>query len=148
MLFRSKDINDYTKDLLNFVEKCYNMVKVPLTLWIDPAADDFYTVAQKFLQLRAPEKCIVNKSPGGKSTEIEHRISVMNLMLGADFIRIDESCTYLIKALDLAEYTKHGKRLDNTTTHYTDALDSFEYSWVHLIDILRDLVLQGLQYKE
>ncbi len=143
-----KVIDDYSKDLLHFIDKCYNMAGSPITVIIDEAASDFYDVVNELAIQYLPHKCVVEKTSKRKWNEIIHRISVTNLMLGSDFIKIDESCEYLIKAIDLAEYDKKGKILDNTTTHFNDALDAFWYIWLHMLDDIRNMILQGVTYKE
>ena len=143
-----KEVTDYANDLLHFIAKCYNMVNVPITVIIDEAAGDFISIAKQLVNTRLPGKAIVKRTVKNKQNEIIYRISVMNLMLGSDFLKIDDSCVNLIKAIDLAEYDKKGKRLDNTNTHYNDALDAFEYIWIHLITQIRKLVLQGIKYEE
>ena len=91
---------------------------------------------------RLKGKCIVQRIVKNKSNEIEKRISTTNLMLGADFIEIDPSCTYLVKALDLAEYDKEGKPKDDTKTLFTDALDAFYYSWIRNLTHMRNIILR------
>ena len=92
--------------------------------------------------------CIVKRTHKNKSNEIINRIAVGNLMFGSNYIQIDKSCTNLIKFLDLAEYDKKGKLLDDTKTHYNDAGDAWFYTWIDLINEIRKIILSGSQYQE
>jgi PBSX family phage terminase large subunit len=143
-----KVVNDYAADLLQFVIECYTISQAPITVIIDEAAGDFYDIFNSLAMLRIPNMCIVETTHKNNANRIHRRISVENLMVGSEFIRIDQSCKYLIKAIDLAEYDNKGERLDNTSTHFNDALDAFEYVWIHLIDDIQNLILTGVKYQE
>lgn len=135
-----KDINDYTDDFFEWITKHYSKFRKRITVYVESASNGvtFY----KLLKKRAVELGIrwlmfklVNKAKRlqTSSSAIKERIDTYNIMLGADFIRIEQACRNLIMASKKSVWhDDKEERLDDKSVDI-DSLDSFEYSWVSLI---------------
>lgn len=143
-----KDINDYKEDLFLFLKKAYDKYNQSLYVNIDSAALAFYKIVKKEQAIKRFTFCNIHKTNKkkviNKNGGIESRILLTKLLLGANALKINSDCKELIEVLELAEYDSNGKRKDDGTFNI-DILDSFEYSFLKLIDKIYNRILRGKQ---
>lgn len=138
--YSEKDINDYVDDFFTWIEPLHEKFKRTFKIFVESASNG--VTFFKLLRKRAEEKGyrwlhfrLVNKTKRMHTSKsaIKERIDALNLMLGADFIRIERAAKELVLAIKKAVYDDDKEeRLDDGTTDI-DSLDSLEYSFVHLI---------------
>lgn len=138
-----KDITDYLEDFFVFVheikEKFNLNERRRLKVELESATHGrtFYKLIKarcKREHINWLEPKLVDKSPqmGGKGS-VRERISTMNLMLGADFVRIDQNCTELIKAIKRAEWLPDKEERKDDSTTEIGPLDAGEYAYIRHI---------------
>ncbi len=141
--YSDKAIDDYENDFVDFAIKWYLKIKKPIYVYTEI---NLYRLLRKDIRLRG--KCIINKAVKKPEYEnkkaIQARIDIMNMMLGANFVRIDKSCKQLISSLNNTPYDDKGVRLDNTTTD-VDSLDSMEYGYVPDMPRIRNKIMREVQ---
>lgn len=146
-----KGIEEYTEDLLAFMQSAYDMFGKFMTLEIDSANKFFWSYVGKeklrkgmgFFKVIPTDKT----AKGEKEHDaIEERIKTANLMFGADHMIIDPQCKPLIKAIEGSERTKDGGRLDDGSVD-VDSLDSWEYSWMQDIMTIQNAILRRKGYQ-
>ena len=140
-----KDINEYVDDFFEWITKHYSKFRKRITIYVESASNGvtFYKVLKKRamqLGIRWLIFRLVNKSKRLHTSKsaIKERIDVYNVMLGADFIRIERQCKNLVLATKKSVWKDdEEERLDDKTVDI-DSLDSFEYSFVNRIpDIIK-----------
>lgn len=138
-----KDVNDYCTDFFKFANDCYTKFGKRILVQIDSASLSFYKVLQRqqsILNVNYIALKKVNKKKSlSKKGNIESRIMLTNLLIGAKMLTINKSCTELIEAFENCEYGNIGERIDNGTFNI-DSLDSFEYSFNEFMQELNNAV--------
>jgi hypothetical protein len=140
-----KDINEYSRDLIEYCEEMYNLYGLRVDVYIDPANLSFKNLFEKikqlqgksFIQIKQFNKLKIDKK---EKNGIQERVNIMNLMLGANYIKINPELTELIKAIEHAEYDNNGDRLDDGSFS-VDNLDSFEYGWKTHIPTIKKIII-------
>jgi len=135
-----KDINIYADDFFTWAQPHFEKLKKTMLVFVESASNGvtFYKVLKKrAVELRVNwfSFKLVNKSKRlhTSTSAIKERIDAMNIMLGADFIRIDASCKELVLAVKKSVWRDdREERLDDKTVDI-DSLDSLEYAFVGLI---------------
>lgn len=132
-----KDINDYVVDFFNFANKCHDLVKRPIEVYIDSADKQFRQLVVRgrasrgYNWLLTGNSASVNKVKENikSSSAIKERMDFDNVLFGTNSTAISdgEDCKPLVNAYEEAMYNDKGDRLDNGTTNI-DSLDSSEYS--------------------
>lgn len=142
-----KKIYDFVKDAVEFIQYIYNNNgNNTFEFFVDSSANanDFIEILENELHKQRMYYVQISKVSKTEDTEIERRISTTNLMLASGFLEIDESCHYLIKCFDVAEYSeKTGVYKDDTKNFYTDAFDGFMYAILHQLSEFRSWILSG-----
>ncbi len=141
-----KSINDYVDAFLMFAKEVYDKYEIPLSIYIDPANLSFKQLIEEksmsneysYIMVERLKKTKRNKK---SKDAIQERVDFTEIMLGAKYVKIDESCDELIKAFYEAEYNKKGDRADDGTSDI-DSLDSFEYSWLMDMNFMREIILR------
>lgn len=135
-----KDINDYADDFFIWAQQHHNKFQRRIDVYVESASNGvtFYKVLKK----RAVEFGVnylsfklVNKSRKLHTSKsaIKERIDTLNIMLGAEFIRIERSAKELVLAIRKAVWKdKTEERLDDHSVDI-DSLDSLEYAFVGMI---------------
>ena len=136
-----RDILNQADEFALFAKECHDLVDGEwITAYFDNASN---TIGfHKICKSREPLWLDCKRVNKNKSNEIERRISVENLMFGSGYTSIHESCKFLLKAIDLAEYDKRNKRKDCTKTLFTDAIDGWEYGFIHKLVQIRRTILE------
>lgn len=144
--YDEKEINAYGKEFFNWVKGIHERFPHIIQVKVESAShgNSFYkhirNVANKkgisYLKISLVNK--YKKDPTSKTAILE-RIHTLNIMLGADFIRIDEGCKKLIKAIMNAVWEKDDVRLDDTTVDI-DSLDSLEYAFLDEILNIKKII--------
>ena len=145
-----KGLEDYADDFFEFMEEYWDEFGKPCKVYVDSAAKHFWSYLKREKVRRGIGRFTIhptNKTAKLKKSDsaIEERISTTNIMFGANWLIIDESCKELIKAFDECERNKHGDRRDDGTTDI-DSLDSFEYSWMQDIVAIQNAILRQRGY--
>jgi PBSX family phage terminase large subunit len=130
-----KDINDYVVDFFKFAEYMYKKYGKRMLVQVDSATLSFFTVLKRHqgkhnVHYVAIEKVVKTKRLDKKGN-IESRIMLMNMMLGAGVYTINEECDnalILCESFENAERGNDGQRVDNGTSNI-DSLDATEYSY-------------------
>lgn len=140
-----KTIEEYTADFFQFMEEATLEFNKPIRVFIDNAEKTIIEYWKREQMRRRARGFIIeraNKQPRlDKKEAIEERIKTLNIMCGAEYVEIDASCTRLIKAIQMAERDKQGKRKDDGTTD-VNSLDAFEYSWLDDIPMIHNVILR------
>jgi len=135
-----KDINQYADDFFFWAKQHFEKFNRRISVYVESASNGvtFYKVLKK----RAVELgvnwfkfMLVNKAKRlhTSTSAIRERIDALNIMLGAEFITIDNTCKELVLAIKKAVYMDDKEvRLDDKTVDI-DSLDSLEYAFVGLI---------------
>ncbi len=139
-------INDYVDAFLMFAKEVYMKYEIPLSVYIDPANLSFKQLIEEksmsneyaYIMVERLKKTKRNKK---SKDAVQERVDFTEIMLGASYVKIDESCEELIKAFYEAEYNKKGDRADDGTSDI-DSLDSFEYSWLMDMNFMRETILR------
>jgi PBSX family phage terminase large subunit len=135
-----KDINDYTRDLHNFIRTISNEYPDKyIFVYVDSASKSLYTLLNEgfshdnnLIYINKINKSKKMPSLKGK-TPIHERIFVTNIMLGCKTLFIDSECKFLISALERAEYhPETGERIDNGKFNI-DSIDAMEYSFLEYL---------------
>lgn len=135
-----RDINDYTDDFFEWIERHKDKYRMRITVYVESASNGvtFYKVLKRragelnvqYLNFRLVDK---SKRIHTSKSAIKERIDALNVMLGADFIRIEAQCNELVLAIKKAVWKDDKEeRLDDHTVDI-DSLDSLEYAFVGLI---------------
>ena len=134
--YSQMDINDKLDAFFTWAGLIYKILKRPLIVQCESATHGktFYKLAITRIRQKGISWLImktVNKTQQNPKelSAIEERISTLNIMLGADYVRIDPSCKYLISAIKNAVRDKKGQRLDTDAVNI-DSLDSLEYAFI------------------
>ena len=149
-----KNIENYCDDFLGFIDEINAKMKEvypdrPLKMieiWIDSAnltvKNYFRSQARAkgyknliFASLNKTKRLEKGSSDQNEQQAIKERCYVMNLLLGANIIRIDKNVRKLQSALSMAVWAKDGTRLDDNSQPFNpvDVLDAAEYNWLDLI---------------
>ena len=147
-----KGIEEYTNDLIDFLDEIHLEYNKFITVEVDSAAKHFWSFVnkEKVRRMLGYFKIVpTNKQPKGQKeySSIEERIKTANLMFGADFIGIDTSCKELIKAIDESERDEKGNRRDDGLVNM-DSIDSWEYSWMQDINQITNAILRQRGYAQ
>lgn len=135
-----KDINEYADDFFLWAKRHHEKFERRMSVYVESASNGvtFYKVLKKRageLNVNWFKFALVNKAKRLHTSKsaIRERIDTMNIMLGSEFIRIENQCKELVLAVKKAVYID-GKeeRLDDKTVDI-DSLDSLEYAFVGLI---------------
>jgi hypothetical protein len=136
---KNLDINDKVDEFFKFVNLLYKIMRLPIFVQIENATNgkSFYKIIRTRIK-QYPQKYAswlvvkpvtkTQQNPSEKSA-IEERISIGNMMLGSEFVKIDSEAKELIQAIKSAIRDDKGNRLDNGTTDI-DSLDSWEYAFI------------------
>ena len=148
----NKGIEEYTNDLLTFLEETHLEFGKFITVEVDSAAKHFWSFVnkEKIRRMLGYFKIVpTNKQPKGQKeySSIEERIKVANLMFGADYIGIDTSCKELVKSIDESERDEKGNRRDDGSVN-VDSIDSWEYSWMQDIPQITNAILRQRGYTQ
>jgi PBSX family phage terminase large subunit len=134
--YNQMDINDKLDAFFEWTGLIYRILKRPLIVQCESATHGktFYKLALTRIRQKGISWLImktVNKTQQNPKelSAIEERISTLNIMLGANYVRIDPSCKYLISAIKNAVRDKKGQRLDTDAVNI-DSLDSLEYAFI------------------
>lgn len=151
------DITEYGERFFEFMNECKEKYGMTFKVYIDSASKHFWNYLKKEKARRGIGGYIikeVNKRPrltkpsdgtNKFSSAIEERISMGNIMFGADWCKLDVSCRQLAKALNECERDKNGNRRDDGTTDI-DSLDSFEYAWLDDTKLIHSAILRQRGY--
>jgi hypothetical protein len=148
----NKGIEEYTNDLLTFLEETHLEFGKFITVEVDSAAKHFWSFVnkEKIRRMLGYFKIVpTNKQPKGQKeySSIEERIKVANLMFGANYIGIDTSCKELVKSIDESERDEKGNRRDDGSVN-VDSIDSWEYSWMQDIPQITNAILRQRGYTQ
>lgn len=135
-----KDINQYADDFFFWAKQHFDKFNRRISVYVESASNGvtFYKVLKKRaveLNVNWFKFMLVNKAKRlhTSTSAIRERIDALNIMLGAEFITIDNSCKELVLAIKKAVYMVDKEvRLDDKTVDI-DSLDSLEYAFVGLI---------------
>lgn len=142
--YDEKDINDYADDFFKWIVPIYEKFGKIINVKVESATHgkSFYKIIKarakklgyNWLRIEMVNK--YKKDPQSAGAILE-RIDTLNMMLGAEFIRIDSEMKHLIAAIQNAVWKKDKEeRLDNETSDI-DSLDSLEYGFLDLILAIR-----------
>lgn len=135
-----KDINDYAEDFFLWAKKHYDKFQRRINVYVESASNGvtFYKVLKKRaaeLNVRFLNFKLVNKAKKLHTSKsaIKERIDVLNIMLGAEYVRIEAHNKELVLAIKKAVWRDDTEeRLDDHTVDI-DSLDSLEYAFVGVI---------------
>ena len=135
-----RDINEYATDFFMWAKDHFSKFDRRMTVYVESASNGvtFYKVLKKRameLNVNWFKFTLVNKAKRlhTSTSAIRERIDALNIMLGANFIRIEDNCKELVLAIRKAVYREdREERLDDKTVDI-DSLDSLEYAFVGLI---------------
>ena len=135
-----RDINDYADDFFLWAKPHYDKFQQRINVYVESASNGvtFYKVLKKRameLRINFLNFKLVNKSKKLHTSKsaLKERIDTLNVMLGADYIRIESHAKELILAIKKAVWRDDSEeRLDDNTVDI-DSLDSLEYAFVGLI---------------
>lgn len=135
-----KDINDYAEDFFYWAKRHYDKFNHRITVYVESASNGvtFYKVLKKRameLRIQFLNFKLVNKAKRLHTSKsaLKERIDTLNVMLGAEYIRIESHCRELILAIKKAVWRDDTEeRLDDHSVDI-DSLDSLEYAFVGLI---------------
>jgi len=145
-----KTIDDYVEDLFKFAEDIWSKYQTYFTIHIDSASKHFWNFFRKEKVRRRIGYFKVETTNKTKKTKrydnaIEERIGITNLMLSADYLKINKASKELIDAILYAERDNHGNRRDDASKDI-DSLDSFEYAWLPAIEKIENAILRNKGY--
>ena len=146
-----KSILEYTDDFFDFMLEVYEEFGKVVKVYVDSASKTFWNHIRREKVRRGIANFIIETTRKEKRTRlgdnsIEERIAIVNIMFGADYLAIDESCEELIQALEECERDKNGDRRDDGTSDI-DSLDSMEYSFLEDIESIYNAILRQKGYE-
>ena len=146
-----KSILEYTEDLFRFMQEVYDEFGKVLKVFVDSASKPFWNHVRREKVRRGIGNFVVETTNKEKRTRlgdssIEERIAITNIMFGADYLMIDETCEELIQAFEECERNHKGDRRDDGTSDI-DSLDSFEYSFLDEIERIYNAILRQKGYE-
>ena len=99
----------------------------------------------RFIDMKPLPKMKRRKATKKEKSVIQERGDVTELGFGADYFNVDPvECKQLVKALESAEYNKHGDLADDGRSDI-DSIDAFWYSWLEDMDIINDTIVKGVR---
>ena len=136
-----KDPNECIKETVEFLNRVSEKYNKRIMLYIESADKGFRMTMEKYIILNKIQNIIpkaVNKTKRFEKSEsaIKERIMFGNIIIGANALKINRKCKYIVYAFEDATYNKYGERQDDSTTDWNDSLDSFEYS---ILERLKDI---------
>ena len=144
---REYDPTECVKETMDFLEAVVVKYQRPIQAYVDSADKGILMMFKTYMATHGVNNIMikaVNKTKRFEKSEsaIKERIMFENILIGADAMRINKKCKYLIEAFEDATWGKNGERQDDQTTEWNDALDAFEYSILEHLKTMQTVILQ------
>lgn len=144
------DINDKVDKFFEWIRIIYLILNRHIFVECESATHgkSFYKIVKNRMRIQGIDWfsiSSVNKRQRDTKEKgaIEERIATLNRMLGADFVRFDESCKNTISAVEGAVRDKNGNRLDDNSVK-VDELDAMEYGYLPELKIINQKIEESI----